>query len=331
MPELPEVEVVRRQLERPLLGRQIAEAWAHPSPKFVSGPDAIGSEVEALRRRGKYLIAELDCGRDLVVHLGMTGRLCFAWRADAAGAPHDSSPQTLAVRPLDGPAADVMGDAIGDVTAAGKLAERYSIGRSDPHVRAWWRLDNGEVLCLHDVRRFGRIAVCDRGDYRDLPTLAAMGPEPLDPSFDAGTFWRASRRSSLRIKDATAEPAAGRRHRQHLRRRSAVSGPHQPLSAHDFEAASRTAAGGTAGRARRQHRPGRQHVARLLQPRRRWRQSEVLRLLRPSRRTVRALRYRNAPPGAGSALQHLVPQLPAPLTRHVGLRLRWHTGGTPIV
>ncbi|WP_420622905.1 bifunctional DNA-formamidopyrimidine glycosylase/DNA-(apurinic or apyrimidinic site) lyase [Candidatus Poriferisodalis sp.] len=200
MPELPEVEVVRRQLERPLLGRQIAEAWAHPSPKFVSGPDAVGSEVEALRRRGKYLIAELDCGRDLVVHLGMTGRLCFAWRADAAGAPHDSSPQTLAVRPLDGPAADVMGDAIGDVTAAGKLAERYAIGRSDPHVRAWWRLDNGEVLCLHDVRRFGRVAVCDRGDYRDLPTLAAMGPEPLDPSFDAGAFWRASRRSSLRIK-----------------------------------------------------------------------------------------------------------------------------------
>ncbi|WP_423917674.1 bifunctional DNA-formamidopyrimidine glycosylase/DNA-(apurinic or apyrimidinic site) lyase [Candidatus Poriferisodalis sp.] len=200
MPELPEVEVVRRQLERPLLGRQIAEAWAHPSPKFVSGPDAVGSEVEALRRRGKYLIAELDCGRDLVVHLGMTGRLCFAWRADAAGAPHDSSPQTLAVRPLDGPAADVMGDAIGDVTAAGKLAERYSIGRSDPYVRAWWHLDNGEVLCLHDVRRFGRVAVCDRGDYRDLPTLAAMGPEPLDPRFDAEAFWRASRRSSQRIK-----------------------------------------------------------------------------------------------------------------------------------
>ena len=200
MPELPEVEVVRRQLERPLLGRQIAEAWAHPSPKFVSGPDAVGSEVEALRRRGKYLIAELDCGRDLVVHLGMTGRLCFARGADAAGAPHDSSPQTLAVRPLDGPAADVMGDAIGDVTASGEFAERYSIGRSDPYVRAWWRLDNGEVLCLHDVRRFGRIAVCDRGDYRDLPTLAAMGPEPLDPSFDAASFWRASRRSSQRIK-----------------------------------------------------------------------------------------------------------------------------------
>ncbi|WP_419552094.1 bifunctional DNA-formamidopyrimidine glycosylase/DNA-(apurinic or apyrimidinic site) lyase [Candidatus Poriferisodalis sp.] len=200
MPELPEVEVVRRQLERPLLGRQIAEAWAHPSPKFVSGPEAVGSEVEALRRRGKYLIAELDCGRDLVVHLGMTGRLCFASGADAAGAPHDSSPQTLAVRPRDGPAADVMGDAIGDVTPASELAERYSIGRSDPYVRAWWRLDNGEVLCLHDVRRFGRIAVCDRGDYRDLPTLAAMGPEPLDPRFDAVSFWRASRRSSQRIK-----------------------------------------------------------------------------------------------------------------------------------
>jgi len=75
-----------------------------------------------------------------------------------------------------------------------------AISAADPYVRAWWRLDSDEVLCLHDVRRFGRIAVCDRGDYRDLPTLAAMGPEPLDEGFDAAAFWRASRRSSQRIK-----------------------------------------------------------------------------------------------------------------------------------
>ena len=75
-----------------------------------------------------------------------------------------------------------------------------AVSVSDPYVRAWWRLDSGETLCFHDVRRFGRIAVCDRGDYRELPTLAAMGPEPLEPGLDAATFWRSSRRSSQRIK-----------------------------------------------------------------------------------------------------------------------------------
>ena len=180
MPELPEVEVVRRQLEPPLVGRRITDAWAHPSRKFASGVDAVGSEVEALRRRGKYLIAELDCGRDLITHLGMTGRLCFAATPTAA---RDDLPSP---RPADGSAAEAM-------------APR-AVSADDPYVRAWWRLDSDEMLCLHDVRRFGRIAVCDRGDYRYLPTLAAMGPEPLDEGFDAAAFWRASRRSSQRIK-----------------------------------------------------------------------------------------------------------------------------------
>ncbi|MDE0133969.1 MAG: bifunctional DNA-formamidopyrimidine glycosylase/DNA-(apurinic or apyrimidinic site) lyase [Acidimicrobiaceae bacterium] len=181
MPELPEVEVIRRQLAGPLVGRRITDAWAHPSHKFASGADAVGSEFETLRRRGKYLIAELDCGRDLIVHLGMTGRLCFA-AATAAG----DVPSMPAVQPRDGPAAEVMA--------------QNAVSAGDPYVRAWWRLDNGETLCFHDVRRFGRIAVCDRGDYRGLPTLAAMGPEPLEGGLDAGTFWQASRRSSQRIK-----------------------------------------------------------------------------------------------------------------------------------
>ena len=183
MPELPEVEVVRRQLAGPLVGRRITDAWAHPSHKFASGADAVGSEIEALRRRGKYLIAELDCRRELIVHLGMTGRLCFSEVAEASGPARRGLPPP---RPADGSAAEVM-------------APR-AVGATDPYVRAWWRLDNGETLCFHDVRRFGRIAVCDPGDYRDLPTLAAMGPEPLEEVLDAATFWRASQQSSQRIK-----------------------------------------------------------------------------------------------------------------------------------
>ena len=75
MPELPEVETIRRQLVNGLIGRQIHEAWGHSSHKFATSIEASGTTFESLRRRGKYLIAGLDDGRELIVHLGMTGSL----------------------------------------------------------------------------------------------------------------------------------------------------------------------------------------------------------------------------------------------------------------
>lgn len=75
MPELPEVETVRRGLEPLVVGRRIVEGWGHPSAKFASAPLAVGPAIEAVGRRGKYLLVDLDDGRQLVVHLGMTGQL----------------------------------------------------------------------------------------------------------------------------------------------------------------------------------------------------------------------------------------------------------------
>ncbi|MEO7572317.1 MAG: bifunctional DNA-formamidopyrimidine glycosylase/DNA-(apurinic or apyrimidinic site) lyase [Acidimicrobiales bacterium] len=75
MPELPEVETVRRQLAPLVVGRQIIEGWGHPSPKFASAPHAAGATIEAVERRGKYLLFGLDDERELIVHLGMTGQL----------------------------------------------------------------------------------------------------------------------------------------------------------------------------------------------------------------------------------------------------------------
>ena len=116
MPELPEVETVRRQLEPVVAGRRITEAWGHPSPKFASAPHATGATVETVGRRGKYLLLGLDDERELVVHLGMTGQL------------------------------------------------RLRPGELDPYVRAWWALDDGRVLELRDVRRFGRVSVVPVGE-----------------------------------------------------------------------------------------------------------------------------------------------------------------------
>lgn len=163
MPELPEVETVRRQLAPVVVGRRITAGWGHPSAKFSSAPFAAGATIEAVDRRGKYLLLGLDDERELVVHLGMTGQL------------------------------------------------RLRPDELDPYVRAWWSLDDGRVLELRDVRRFGRIGVVPVGEYASLPTLAIQGPEPWDEVLDDGGLWRNLKRSQARIKTQllSQRPLAG--------------------------------------------------------------------------------------------------------------------------
>jgi len=165
MPELPEVETLRRQLEVELVGRVIVEGRAHPSAKFRSAPEASGAGIEAVLRRGKYLIMGLDDDRELIVHLGMTGQL----RLDKAADPIDA------------------------------------------YERAAWLLDDNRRLIFRDVRRFGRIAVVDSGDYVSLPTLHKLGPEPFDEEFGPDEFWRALKSSDRRIKTQllSQRPIAG--------------------------------------------------------------------------------------------------------------------------
>lgn len=85
VPELPEVETVRRGLAPLLTGRVLARAGSHPSGKFTPALEAEGRRVTGCDRRGKYLLIGLDDRRHLVVHLGMTGQL----RVDPPGAPSD--------------------------------------------------------------------------------------------------------------------------------------------------------------------------------------------------------------------------------------------------
>ncbi len=82
MPELPEVESVRRQLEPALLGRQVVKVWTDVQRRFHRPERLAGRTVSAVGRRGKFLICPLDGGLELVLHLGMTGVLHFG-AADA--------------------------------------------------------------------------------------------------------------------------------------------------------------------------------------------------------------------------------------------------------
>jgi formamidopyrimidine-DNA glycosylase len=167
VPELPEVETIRRQLGPRLAGRTVVDATAYPHEKFLPALDTVGDTIVDLERRGKFLIAGLSrrerepADRELVVHLGMTGQLLLDDRAD--------------VDPNAG-------------------------SGSDRHQRASWSLDDGSVVRFRDVRRFGRIVVADAGDRSWSATLSQMGPEPFDPTFDAAFLRDRVRQSTRAIK-----------------------------------------------------------------------------------------------------------------------------------
>ncbi len=114
MPELPEVETIRRALAPALTGRALVGAWAFPHPKFEPALDAIGTTVTGVGRHGKYLLAHLDDGRDLVIHLGMTGSL----RIRPPGDPGDA--YVRATWALDEPGGEEL--EFRDVRRFGRLA-----------------------------------------------------------------------------------------------------------------------------------------------------------------------------------------------------------------
>ncbi len=165
MPELPEVETIRRALEPRVRGRTVTGAGAFASAKFDAAPAVVGAEFERVGRRGKYLVLALDDDRELVIHLGMTG--------------------VLRITP-----------------------ERTD---DDRFLRAWWQLDDGAVLELSDIRRFGRVACVPAGDYRSLPTLHALGPEPLGDEFTPQALHAALNASRRPIKTQllSQRPVAG--------------------------------------------------------------------------------------------------------------------------
>ena len=91
MPELPEVETIRRQLEPELLGRTIVSAsvlderWTRPEPTAAMEAGLRGRRIESVGRRGKYLLVGLDDGATLLMHLRMTGNLLLATDDEPAG------------------------------------------------------------------------------------------------------------------------------------------------------------------------------------------------------------------------------------------------------
>ena len=146
MPELPEVETVRRGLEPVLVGNAFARVEQRrpdlrfPLPKRF-GERLEGRKVEALDRRAKYLLARLDDGEVLVMHLGMTGRFAID-HAGAAGAAHHK--------------------------------------RTTPkHEHIVFHLGDGTAIRYSDTRRFGVMDLIPAATLDSHTLFKGLGVEPL--------------------------------------------------------------------------------------------------------------------------------------------------------
>src|SRR5579871_5899125 len=155
MPELPEVETVRRGLEPAMLGARIAKVeMRRKDIRFPFPPRfrerLTGRRVEALERRAKYLLFRLDSGETLIGHLGMSG----SFRIEAA-----------------------------DTAIPGAFHRERS---KDPkHDHLVLHFDNGKTVTYNDPRRFGFFDLAAGGEIESHPRLAGLGAEPLAPEFDA--------------------------------------------------------------------------------------------------------------------------------------------------
>jgi formamidopyrimidine-DNA glycosylase len=164
VPELPEVESLRRILARSVAGRILREVTVREArlrrsvaPDFAAA--IIGSAFERIARRAKYLLIELSGGQVMLVHLGMSGSLTH--RGDG-----------------------------------------FEPGRFNPrHDHIEFKLDDGSMLVYNDPRRFGLIKVVARAELHLVPELKDLGPEPLSPEFNAAYLWQATRRRLAAIKN----------------------------------------------------------------------------------------------------------------------------------
>lgn len=157
MPELPEVETIRRQLEPDLGGRRIESAevldpyFAKPASAAAFEAAVTGRTITDVGRRGKYLVFEFDDGRSMVIHLRMTGSITLL-APDGSRNPGD--------------------------------ARIYAAGDDERHLKAVFALDDGGEIRFSDPRRFGRGFVAGP-DELDAYFAARLGLEPLSPEFTA--------------------------------------------------------------------------------------------------------------------------------------------------
>jgi formamidopyrimidine-DNA glycosylase len=175
MPELPEVETVRRGLHELIIGRTISKV-IHDTPKSFPNAAAdveqflVGSVVTDVRRRAKVLLIDLSTEYTLVIHLKMTGQMVFRGEAVfGAGHPNDS--------------------------LIGELPDRST--------RVTFTFNDSSHLYFNDQRKFGWVKLIPTIEVPNIDFMRKVGPEPLETDFTAKEFAeRFTRRAKTSIKAA---------------------------------------------------------------------------------------------------------------------------------
>ena len=173
MPELPEVETVRRGLQPVMEGAEIVKAETRRKDlRFAFQKDFVarltGQTVTGLGRRAKYLMADLASGDVLLMHLGMSG----SFRVVRDGASR---------------------------TPGAFHHQRSDFGKHDHVV---FHMSSGAAVIFNDPRRFGYMKIIARKALDDEPLLKGLGPEPLGNEFDAAMLARACANKKTSLKAA---------------------------------------------------------------------------------------------------------------------------------
>jgi formamidopyrimidine-DNA glycosylase len=173
MPELPEVETVRRGLAPAMEGERFKAVevrrgdlrWPLPND-FAQRLE--GQRVEGLGRRAKYLTADLSSGEVLLMHLGMSGSFRVGKDAKPGVYYHERS-------------------------------------KSTAHDHVVFHMSNGATITFNDPRRFGSMKLVPRAKLEDEPLLRALGPEPLGNEFDAAMLAKACAGKKTSLKAALSD------------------------------------------------------------------------------------------------------------------------------
>jgi formamidopyrimidine-DNA glycosylase len=173
VPELPEVETVRRGLAPAMEGERFKAVEVRrgdlrwPLPKdFAKRLE--GQTVEGLGRRAKYLTADLSSGEVLLMHLGMSGSFRVGKDAKPGVYYHERS-------------------------------------KSTAHDHVVFHMSNGATITFNDPRRFGSMKLVPRARLEDEPLLRALGPEPLGNEFDAAMLAKACAGKKTSLKAALSD------------------------------------------------------------------------------------------------------------------------------
>jgi len=176
MPELPEVETVRRGLQPAMEGAGIVKVEVRD--RRLRWPLAkdfekrlTGKTIEGLGRRAKYLLADLSSGDVLIMHLGMSGSFRVAQGGNE-----------------------------------GKIAKyHHEKSKSAAHDHVVFHMSNGATVTFNDPRRFGSMKLVPRSKLEHEPLLRSIGPEPLGNEFDAAMLAKACAGKKTSLKAALSD------------------------------------------------------------------------------------------------------------------------------